>query len=139
MCLVGYNPSCCTCHTSLHSFLEFAQTSWTEWWDTNELAARTRQTRSLLPQRMPSVSEAVALREDAGGHLVRESTYRRDPIESYAQLQNLRARNFFALYQLFFRTSCIITKAGHTYLYLTLGAILCDDIYSIYRSSLFLF
>ena len=47
---------------------------------------------------MLSVSEAVALREDAGGHLVRESTYRRDPIESYAQLQNLRERDFFALY-----------------------------------------
>ena len=64
----------------------------------NELAVCIRQISPLLPQFVPSVSEAVALHEEAGGRLVRESTYGRDPIEHYAQLRHLRERDFFAVY-----------------------------------------
>ena len=47
-------------------------------------------------------SEAVAIHEDAGGRLSRESTFGRYPLECYPHphLQHLRDRDFHALYPL---------------------------------------
>ena len=64
----------------------------------NVLAARTRRICTLLPMQVLSTTEGVRLHEAAGGHLVRESTYGRDPLEHHTELQQLRQRDFFALY-----------------------------------------
>ena len=60
----------------------------------NLLAQRANQTTRLDPLSIPTTSFAIALHEQLGGQLTRESSFGRDPLAGHPQLASLRERDF---------------------------------------------
>lgn len=61
----------------------------------NVLASRTNQTTQLDPAIIPTTANAVALHEQLGCQLTRESQFGYDPLISYPHLSRLRERDFY--------------------------------------------
>lgn len=88
----------------------------------NNLATSTREILPLPDSSVPSVDEAVQIHESFKSRLTPETTYGRDPLANYVQLQKIRERDFLAYCQ---PMDSIFTDVLHGNGQLLADAILC--------------